>query len=141
MKRLSKVVIWLGAGMFVSLLAGPADALNDAYNCPRADTASGGYSGIVLEGVAGQEIAHDIACADRPAAFRAFAAALRGPVGNSYYWSNAPRKCHGLFRTTWQFRDHGVQCRDFALDHTIDGHRYLRQGTACLEADGNWHLH
>jgi len=139
MKNLLKIAIWLCAGLFLSLLAVSATGapVNYGSNCPGA--VSSDYSGIVLEGIAGQEIASDIACADRPAAFRAFAAALRGPVGNSYYWST--RKCHGLFRTTWQFNNHGVDCRDFALDHTINGKRHLRQGTACLEADGNWHLH
>ena len=139
--------MWLIIGLHLPLLGGIASAGQSALDnegCPEKNAPgghSGSYSGIVLEGVAGQEIAHDIACADRPAAFRAFAAALRGPVGKSYYWLNATRKCHGLFRTTWVFRAHGVQCRDFALDHTINGHRYLRQGTACFEADGNWHLH
>jgi len=139
MKASLKIAIRSSVGLFLPLLAAGAIAepVNYGRDCPRA--VNGGYSGIVLEGVAGQQIAGDIACADRPAAFRAFAAALRGPVGNSYYWST--HKCQGLFRTTWQFNQHGVQCRDFALDHTINGHRHLRQGTACLEMDGNWHLH
>ena len=95
--------------------------------------------GIVLEGSLGTVIANDLVCADRPAAFHALALALRKPIGNQYAWSSGASR--GLFRTTWEFRDHGVRCRDFALDHTVKGHRHLRQGTACLEADGNWHLH
>lgn len=102
---------------------------------------TGAPAGVVLEGKSGQVIAHDIACADRPEAFRALARAFHAPLGNEYVWSNAGGTNRGVIRITWEFRDHGVTCRDFALDHTIDGHRYLRQGTACLEADGNWHLH
>ena len=98
-----------------------------------------GLDGIVLEGRSGAVIAGDLVCADRPAAFHALALALRRPIGNQYAWSNG--KSRGLFRATWEFRDHGARCRDFALDHTVNGRRYLRQGTACLEADGNWYLH
>jgi surface antigen len=95
--------------------------------------------GIVLEGRSGAVIARDLVCADRPPAFHALALAFRRSIGNPYVWSNGTSR--GLIRATWEFRDRGLRCRDFALDHTVNGHRYLRQGTACLEPDGNWHLH
>ena len=127
-------------------LAGSACAEPRFYygpDCPQENASAGqvpdSLDGIVLEGSSGQIFSRDIACADRPAAFRAFSQAFRGPVGNVYAWSKDRNR--GTFRITWEFQDHGAICRDFAQDHVIRGQRYLRQGTACLEADGNWHLH
>ena len=100
-----------------------------------------GLDGIVLEGRSGAEMESDIPCADRPALFLALSRALRGKIGNQHGWSGTQRSSRGLVRIAWDFRDHGVRCRDFALDHTIAGKRHLRQGTACLEPDGYWHLH
>jgi surface antigen len=109
-------------------------AENKSAGSPTAD-------GIVLEGGSGAVIASGIACADRPALFQALQLGFRGPVGDLYRWQGAAKANSGSIRSTWEFRNHDVVCRDFALDHMIGGHRYLRQGTACLEADGNWHLH
>lgn len=101
----------------------------------------GGGNGIVLEGRSGAIIARDIVCKDRPAIFRALLKGFGGPVGEVYRWTGSAADHAGAIRITWEFRDDTVLCRDFALDHTVAGHRYLRQGTACLESDGNWHLH
>ena len=112
-------------------------------DCARENTSEASQThsanGITLEGQSGTIIALDITCQDRPALFRALLKGFQGPVGRIYRWKGAARR--GAIRITWEFRNDKVLCRDFAMDHVVAEHRRLRQGTACLEADGNWHLH
>lgn len=107
----------------------------------KGDHPTGMAAGIVLEGKAGKFISANIVCADRPAAFRAFARALQGPKGRQLTWSNKRRGSRGTFRATWEFFNNGERCRDFAQETQTHGRRQVAQGTACLQADGNWHLH
>ena len=69
---------------------------------------------------------------------------LRGlemPRGHVYRWSNKRRSRSGHFRITWDFPVNGSICKDFEAENHINGHRSVHQGTACREADGNWHFH
>lgn len=105
----------------------------------QGDHPTGVVSGIVLEGEAGKFISANIACADRPAAFRALARALQGPNGRQVSWSG--KRHHGTFRSTWEFFNNGERCRDFAQEIRMHGGKQIAQGTACQQSDGNWHLH
>ena len=105
----------------------------------QGDHPAGLVTGIVLEGEAGKFISANIACADRPAAFRAFARVLRGPNGREAAWVG--KRSRGTFRVTWEFFNNGARCRDFVQTVKARGGKRAGQGTACQQADGNWHLH
>lgn len=96
--------------------------------------------GVILGGLAGNAIARDIDCRDRPYAFRAYSRGFDGPVGRRYAWYGEKRRNHGYFRTTREFHERGYVCRDFVDDRYIGRRHYVRRGTACREHDGNWHF-
>lgn len=105
-----------------------------------AGRVAGSGAGVVLAGAAGNEIAKDIDCRDRPTAFRAYSRGFAGPVGQRFAWSNQRRTSYGYFRVTWAFNRDGLLCRDFADERHVHRRIVFRQGTACRETDGNWHF-
>ena len=75
--------------------------------------------GVILGGMAGNAIAGDIECRDRPYAFRAYSEGFEGPVGRRYEWYNDRRSSHGSFMPTREYRDRGLICRDFQEDRYV----------------------
>jgi surface antigen len=96
--------------------------------------------GVFLGGIAGNAIAGDIECQDRPYAFRAYSEGFQGPIGQHYEWYNDQRTSHGSFMPTREYRDRGLICRDFQEERDVRGRHLNRLGTACRENDGNWHF-
>jgi surface antigen len=96
--------------------------------------------GIILGGVAGNAIARDMDCRDRPYAFRAYSDGFAGPIGRDYPWTNDSHTAYGTFRPTGEYRERGYICRDFEDNRFMHGRRYTQRGTACRQADGNWYL-
>lgn len=94
--------------------------------------------GVILGGVVGNSLSRDIDCDDQGYAFASYDEGLNGEVGREYDWNHGGER--GTFTATREYQDGGYICRDF---HTVtyrDGNRYERDGSACREDDGNWHM-
>ena len=92
--------------------------------------------GALLGGLAGNAIARDMDCEDRPYAARSYIQCLRGPVGRHYSWNRGPNR--GYIVTHREYRRHGQICRDFTQVVYRRGREFDREGTACLRRDGEW---
>jgi surface antigen len=92
--------------------------------------------GALLGGLAGNAIARDMDCEDRPYAARSYNQSLRGPVGRHYSWNRGPNR--GYIVTHREYRRHGQICRDFTQVVYRRGREFDREGTACLRRDGEW---
>lgn len=98
--------------------------------------------GVVLGGMAGNAIARDMDCGDRPYAFHAYNEGFHGPLHRSYYWHHGYD--HGYMMPVREYwRDDDEVCRDFRVTTFHDGEAYTRYGTACRDGDddeGDWHM-
>lgn len=92
--------------------------------------------GALLGGLAGNAIARDMDCEDRPYVARSYNQSFRGPVGRRYGWSRGPNR--GYIVTHREYRRHGQICRDFTQVIYRSGREFDREGTACLRRDGEW---
>lgn len=92
--------------------------------------------GVLLGGLAGNAVARDMDCEDRPYVARSYDQSFRGPVGRRYGWSRGPNR--GYIVTHREYRRHGRICRDFTQVVYRRGREFDREGTACLRRDGEW---
>lgn len=105
-----------------------------------ADACSGPdhAGGTILGGLAGNAVAQDMDCADRPYAARSYNQSFRGPVGRRYGWNRGPNR--GYIVTQREYRRDGQICRDFTQVVYRRGRQFDREGTACQRHDGEWEL-
>jgi surface antigen len=92
--------------------------------------------GVILGGLLGNALSRDIDCDDQRYAFDSYSLSLNGDLDRDYEWRHGEN--YGTFRSTRQYSDNGVVCRDFRAVTYRNGQRFEREGTACREADGNW---
>ena len=92
--------------------------------------------GVLLGGLAGNAIARDMDCEDRPYAVRSYNQSFRGPVGRRYGWNRGPNR--GYIVSNREFHRSGQICRDFTQVVYRRGRQFDREGTACLRRDGEW---
>lgn len=103
----------------------------------------GGNGGVVaggalLGGFAGNAIARDMDCEDRPYAARSYNRSFHGPVGRRYGWNRGPNR--GYIVSNREYHRYGQLCRDFTQVVYRRGRQFDREGTACLRRDGVWEL-
>ena len=94
--------------------------------------------GAILGGLAGNAIARDMDCDDRPYASRAYRQSFSGPVGQRYNWNRGPNR--GYVVNSREYRVRGEVCRDFTQVTYRKGRELRRQGTACRPARGDWYI-
>jgi surface antigen len=88
--------------------------------------------------VAGNAIASDINCDDRPYAFRVYQQGFNGPLGQRYDWRDDQTGHYGYFIAVSEFQDGPYLCRDFREGIWHRDHWKERTGTACRQDDGVW---
>lgn len=94
--------------------------------------------GVILGGVVGNRLAQDINCDNQRYAFATYDEGLNGEVGREYRWHHGGER--GTFTAIRQYREDGYICRDFRTVTYRGDQRYERDGSACHEDDGNWHM-
>jgi surface antigen len=94
--------------------------------------------GAVLGGLAGNAIARDMDCEDRPYAARTYQQSFAGPVGRRYSWNHGRNR--GYVVNTHEYRVRGEICRDFTQVTYRRGREFTSQGTACRPARGEWYF-
>jgi hypothetical protein len=94
--------------------------------------------GLVLGGVAGNAIARDMDCGDRPYAFRVYQEGLNGPLHRRYHWENPRTRTHGWFMPVNEYYDRGWRCRDFTVVTFHHRDRFRHNGQACSYRGGRW---
>ena len=94
--------------------------------------------GALLGGLAGNAIARDMDCEDRPYAVRSYQQSFSGPVGRRYSWNHGRNR--GYVVNTREYRMRGEICRDFNQVTYRRGREFTRQGTACRPARGEWYF-
>lgn len=92
--------------------------------------------GALLGGLAGNAIARDMDCDDRPYAARSYHDSFYGPVGQRYEWRRGPDR--GYVVTNREYYRGRMQCRDFTQVVYRDGREFNRDGTACRRGRGEW---
>ncbi|MBS0280075.1 MAG: hypothetical protein JSR25_02860 [Proteobacteria bacterium] len=92
--------------------------------------------GALLGGLAGNAVARDMDCDDRPAAARSYRDSFRGPVGRRYDWNRGPNR--GYVVTDREYYRGRMQCRDFTQVVYRHGREFDRHGTACRRRGGEW---
>jgi surface antigen len=114
------------AGLILTGAMLSAPALADACN----------DRGTILDSLAGSAIAHDMACADRRPAMRAYDQSFRAPVGRRAEWKRGPNR--GYIFTHREYYQGRRLCRDFTQVTYRKGRQFDRAGTACQRRDGAW---
>jgi len=95
--------------------------------------------GLILGGTTGVQIGQDMNCDDRRQAMSVYRDGLEGPLGQTHNWHNDNGGGNGSMTPLRQYARGGFYCRDF-LEKTLVGMQLVsRSGTACRQADGNWH--
>jgi surface antigen len=90
--------------------------------------------GALLGGLAGNAIARDMDCEDRPYAARTYYNSFQGPVGRRYSWNHGRNR--GYVVSTREYRVRGEICRDFTQVTYRRGREFTQQGTACRPMRG-----
>ena len=99
--------------------------------------AGGVIGGAILGGLAGNALARDMDCNDRPYAARSYRDSFQGPVGRRYSWRNGRNR--GYVVTDREYRRGRMICRDFTQVVYRRGREIDRQGTACRpRRGGEW---
>jgi surface antigen len=96
--------------------------------------------GVILGGLAGNSIAHDMNCGDRRLALGSYGEGFEGRIGTRYRWHSSDGSNYGSFTPIREYSRDGSTCRDFRDVGHGNGHDYDRSGTACRHVDGNWYL-
>ena len=95
--------------------------------------------GVVVGGIAGNQIAKALTCEDKQQMNHANQQAQTAPVGQPIAWNNPESGNHG---TVTAVRDgtsqSGQYCREFQQTVTVDGKTDQGTGVACRQADGSW---
>jgi surface antigen len=93
--------------------------------------------GALLGGLAGNAIARDMDCEDRPYAARSYHESFHGRIGQPYHWRRGPDR--GYVTSTREYRRGRQVCRDFTQVVYRHGRQYDRRGTACRPIrGGDW---
>ena len=92
--------------------------------------------GALLGGLAGNAVARDMDCEDRPVVVRSYDESFHGPVGRHYDWNRGPN--HGYIVTNREYRRGPRLCRDFTQVIYRHGRERRRDGTACQRRNGEW---
>ena len=92
--------------------------------------------GALLGGLAGNAIARDMDCDDRPVVARSYRDSFNGPVGRRYDWDRGPNR--GYVVTDREYFRGRRQCRDFTQVVYRHGREFDRHGTACRRRGGEW---
>ncbi len=121
------------AGTILGAIAGGIIGSQFGHGGGKAAATVGG---VVLGGMAGNAIAGDIDCEDRPYAFKVYSSGFVGPIGRRYEWRHGGR--YGYFMPTREYRWRGRWCRDFEEGVWRKGRWAIRRGTACQNRDGDW---
>jgi|GEM_PF-1248879 len=101
--------------------------------------AGAAIGGVIIGGIAGNAIGRDVDCNDRRYAIRAYDDGFNGPIGRSYDWRG--NDGYGSFVPVREYRSRGMSCRTFKTTTYRHGQRFVREGRACRERDGNWHTY
>jgi len=94
--------------------------------------------GILLGGLFGHAVSHDIDCDDQRYAFNVYADGLNGDIGHRYDWSHGDSR--GYFTPTREYSEHGMRCREFTTVTWRHGEELRHDGSACYGRDGYWHF-
>jgi len=94
--------------------------------------------GILLGGLFGHAVTHDLDCDDQRYAFNEYAVGLNGDIGRRYEWRHG--EAYGYFTPTREYGDHGLRCREFTTVTYRHGEEYRHDGAACYGRDGYWHF-
>ena len=106
-----------------------------------ADTA-GILGGMIVGGLIGGAIGNRMDAADRREANRATYSALElAPSGTATRWHNPDSGNSGATTPTSTYQaQNGEYCREYEQTVTIGDETQSAYGTACRQADGNWHI-
>jgi len=94
--------------------------------------------GALLGGLAGNAIARDMDCADRPHAARAYRDSFSAPVGRRHSWNHGSNR--GYVMNSREYRVRGEICRDFTQVTYRRVREISLQGTACRPAHGELYV-
>jgi surface antigen len=94
--------------------------------------------GIILGGLFGHAVTHDIDCDDQRYAFDSYATGLNGEIGHRYEWRHGDN--YGYFTPTKEYTEDGMRCREFHSVTFHHGEESDHDGAACYGHDGNWHF-
>ncbi len=122
------------AGAIIGAIAG--GALGAGISQGNAGAAIGG---VILGGLAGNAIGRDIDCGDRRYAMRAYDDGFNGRIGQRYSWRGQGNN-YGYMVPIRSYRDRGYECREFRTTTYRHGQRLVREGRACRQNDGRWHM-
>ena len=112
---------------------------NSSMGAAKTAPRRGAPSGIILGGAMGSAIAHDMNCDDRRQAMSIYRDSLEGRIGQQYDWRNSEGGDSGSITPVRQYVSGGYACRDFKVITSSNLQSASRNGTACRQADGNWH--
>ncbi len=94
--------------------------------------------GILLGGLFGHAVTHDIDCDDQRYAFNVYADGINGDIGHRYDWRHGDS--YGYFTPTREYTEDGLRCREFATVTWRHGEAIHHDGSACYGRDGYWHF-
>lgn len=96
--------------------------------------------GLILGGATGALIGGDMNCDDRRQAMSVYRDALEGPLGQIHDWRNGNGGGNGSMTTLRRYARDGFSCRSLRETTLVGIKLVSRTGTACRQADGNWHF-
>lgn len=96
-------------------------------------------AGVILSGTAAHEMAGILNCDDRRNALVSYRDAFQGKIGQPYSWRNPNDGDSGNVTAARRYQDSGAHCTYFRAVATVSGSTSNLDGTACRQADGNWH--
>ncbi|MEI9989698.1 MAG: hypothetical protein WDM86_06635 [Rhizomicrobium sp.] len=94
--------------------------------------------GVLLGGLFGHAVTHDIDCDDQRYAFNVYADGLNGDIGRRYEWRHGDS--YGYFTPTREYSEDGLRCRAFTSVTWRHGEEFHHDGSACYGRDGYWHF-
>ena len=92
--------------------------------------------GALLGGYLGGSIGQNMDELDRR---RANDALETTPTGTSVAWNNPDTDINYKVTPTKTYENASGPCRNYTTEAVIDGRAEIVHGTACRQADGNWH--
>jgi surface antigen len=95
--------------------------------------------GVILNGIAGRQIALVLNCDDRRSALSSYRDAFQGKVGQAYSWRNPNGGASGDITALRRYQDGAASCTSFRATAIVSQQASSSQGTACRRPDGNWH--
>jgi surface antigen len=96
--------------------------------------------GVILSGRAGSTLGRVLNCDDRRHALPSYRDAFEGTPGQAYRWRNPNGAVAGEIMSTSRFQNKDRACIGFMAVTNLGQSISTTGGTACREADGNWHM-